>query len=446
MFLKAFYGSLFVLISMPFFSAFSGFRDGIEMFERGEYMVSTHHFRPFSGDIKAKCYIAAMDEEHPVQKDVIKFITSPEGEESLESGFRDAFMGRLYLTDRIWAADSEERGLSLLKRAAEYNNSYAHYLMGLYHMGVIGNATRDLETAKRCFQQSVELSGHQRSRSYIKNIEDALNNTSFKQPDALPLDNDCVDCPGQTSKIDYQEIEKERLRWRGYIQLYNKVSCENEDATRELIERERAGNIYARAILLISLNAQLIDNEKFRPHDARSARDLYMELRACVIPEANRGNVFFQYIYGVGCEFFEDPINEEEAEKWYNEAAERGHSLAKLSLGRLHYFREPRIPYDDALAIKYFRQAAEEGVLAAKYYMGRMYMEGRGMHHQDIESAKNWFRSAADKGYAPATKAYGELLSSTPLSIPALQTQTERKHPGKKDRGYFGFLGLFNPL
>lgn len=68
------------------------------------------------------------------------------------------------------------------------------------------------------------------------------------------------------------------------------------------------------------------------------------------------------------------------AEKWYQEAAKRGHQEAYLRLGMLHYRRTPGLASgsgNDADAAKYLGMAREQGNAEAAYRLGLMYREGR---------------------------------------------------------------------
>ena len=86
-----------------------------------------------------------------------------------------------------------------------------------------------------------------------------------------------------------------------------------------------------------------------------------------------------------------------EAAGLYRKAADLGHPLAQLRLGRL-YMDGRGVMRDDAEAVKLFRKSAELGNSAGEYYLGWMYLTGRG-GIKNYQEALKLFRRSAEQEY-----------------------------------------------
>jgi TPR repeat protein len=82
--------------------------------------------------------------------------------------------------------------------------------------------------------------------------------------------------------------------------------------------------------------------------------------------------------------------------RWLTEAAEQGHALAQLQLGRM-YEDGRGVIQDYAAAFEWFRQAAEQGEAEAMLRLGTMYEAGRGVP-KDLVAAYVWLNLAAARG------------------------------------------------
>ncbi|MDR2875907.1 MAG: sel1 repeat family protein [Methylobacillus sp.] len=126
--------------------------------------------------------------------------------------------------------------------------------------------------------------------------------------------------------------------------------------------------------------------------------------------KAGRGDVRAQFRLGV---IYELDGRGDEAEKWYQKAAEQGHPDAQYNLARRLW-----MSFDDTgkeRAAKWFaeaaagyRKAAEQGNARAQYYLGDMYSSAEGVA-QDPAQAAFWFRKSADKENADAQVMIGEI-------------------------------------
>ncbi len=89
-----------------------------------------------------------------------------------------------------------------------------------------------------------------------------------------------------------------------------------------------------------------------------------------------------------------------QAFRYYLKAAEQGFSPAQFNVGNM-YANGAGVAQDYFEAVLWFRQAADRGVVEAQYNLGLAYEAGRGVA-QDDEEAQRWYRLAADQGYQRA--------------------------------------------
>ena len=72
------------------------------------------------------------------------------------------------------------------------------------------------------------------------------------------------------------------------------------------------------------------------------------------------------YRYGWGV-----PEDDEEAVKWYREAAEQGHADAQCNLGDMYCYGLG-VPEDCEEAAKWYQKAARQGITAAQKALAKM--------------------------------------------------------------------------
>ncbi len=96
-------------------------------------------------------------------------------------------------------------------------------------------------------------------------------------------------------------------------------------------------------------------------------------------------------------------MNDEEAYKWFAQAAVQGHRQAQHDLA-VHYELNDKVE-----ALKWWRMAADQGSAEAQRHMGRYYDHGVGGVEQNDGEAEKWYTLAAEQGDAPAKQYLADL-------------------------------------
>ena len=110
---------------------------------------------------------------------------------------------------------------------------------------------------------------------------------------------------------------------------------------------------------------------------------------------ANAGNARAQLV--VGLKYLEStPVNEKEAAKWLQRAADAGEPVAQYRLGTL-YERGRGVPTDAAKAMRWYQAAANQGNRKAMHNLAVAFAEGTGVQ-KDFAEASRWFLRAANLG------------------------------------------------
>lgn len=116
---------------------------------------------------------------------------------------------------------------------------------------------------------------------------------------------------------------------------------------------------------------------------------------AMICELAEDGNVHAQYglgwIYSVGDQGI--PQDDALAVKWYQIAAEAGHSWAQGNLANC-YINGRGVEQSDELAYGWYLKAAQQESPLAQRMLGNMYLEGRYVE-QSKETAIEWWKKAA---------------------------------------------------
>jgi len=90
------------------------------------------------------------------------------------------------------------------------------------------------------------------------------------------------------------------------------------------------------------------------------------------------------------------------AEKWFKEAAEKGHDGAQASLATIYY--EGLLGEKDFnKAFDWYMKSARQGNSGAQNYLGVMYMAGQGIEQNNV-IAYAWAKLAAEQGRESAKK------------------------------------------
>src|SRR5262249_25607206 len=96
-----------------------------------------------------------------------------------------------------------------------------------------------------------------------------------------------------------------------------------------------------------------------------------------------------------------------QAIRFFEFAAERGHTQSQDILGRIHFDRETEM--DDIVARRWSELAAEHGVPEAMTRLGLLYQHGRGVP-PDPKRAAGYFRAAANLGEPVAQLMLGIIM------------------------------------
>jgi localization factor PodJL len=109
---------------------------------------------------------------------------------------------------------------------------------------------------------------------------------------------------------------------------------------------------------------------------------------------ANGGNAKAETI--VGLKYLSAPVNEAEAAKWLERAAESGEPVAQYRLGALYQYGKG-VGVDPAKATHWFQAAAMQGNVKAMHNLAVALAEGTGIKKNPAEAAR-WFSKAASMG------------------------------------------------
>jgi len=100
-------------------------------------------------------------------------------------------------------------------------------------------------------------------------------------------------------------------------------------------------------------------------------------------------------------------LNQQEAFKWFQKAAEKNYARAQYKLGYL-YHRGEGVRQNDSLAFKWAYKSAQQSYKPAMYYVGKLYAEGDGVN-KDINKALEWHKKSYAEGYNPAKREIARL-------------------------------------
>ena len=131
---------------------------------------------------------------------------------------------------------------------------------------------------------------------------------------------------------------------------------------------------------------------------------------------AKGGNEYAQYIiadklyYGKDC-----LVNREEAIKWYELAAEKGHEDARKKLKNLSIevqdYSEANQDKNTSNELTNLRKIAEQGDVVAQNDLGNCLYYGRGCD-KNLYEAVEWYRRAAEQGYDKAQNNLAQCLEN----------------------------------
>lgn len=126
-----------------------------------------------------------------------------------------------------------------------------------------------------------------------------------------------------------------------------------------------------------------------------------------LLPFAKKGNLEAQYQLASNYEarfFFNNAF------KWYEKAAEKGHADSQLSLGYLYYFGRGA-DVDQKMAFRWFTKAAQKNDTYAQSWLGVLLRDGEGTPI-NLKQAFQWFAKAAGQGDAFAQYEMANMYAS----------------------------------
>ena len=123
-----------------------------------------------------------------------------------------------------------------------------------------------------------------------------------------------------------------------------------------------------------------------------------------VLPDDEQAELWFQRAAEAGYDFSQYALGKllqsqkrmEEAVSWYEKAAAQGNSWAAYRLGKL-YLEGEAVPKDVAGAAEYLTVSAEQGNQYAQYALGKLYLTGQDVK-QNRETAWAYFYKSAEQG------------------------------------------------
>ncbi|MDT4844763.1 Sel1 repeat protein [compost metagenome] len=98
-----------------------------------------------------------------------------------------------------------------------------------------------------------------------------------------------------------------------------------------------------------------------------------------------------------------------QAEYWWKQAADKGHSQSAFSLAFLYTGRTDPAFADQRAMFKYLNQASAAGNAMAQHVLGGMYAQGAEGLKRDPYQARALFQSACDRQFAPSCEALKKL-------------------------------------
>ncbi|MNE26348.1 Sel1 repeat protein [compost metagenome] len=125
--------------------------------------------------------------------------------------------------------------------------------------------------------------------------------------------------------------------------------------------------------------------------------------------QANRGDLDSQFQLGSSY-FVGQPAKDlKQAEYWWQQAADKGHALAAVSLAYLYTGPDnPQFPNPQRM-LKYLNQSAASGNPLAQHILGNLYLRGEQGVPRDANQARRLFQSACKQNYEASCTALSTL-------------------------------------
>lgn len=137
-------------------------------------------------------------------------------------------------------------------------------------------------------------------------------------------------------------------------------------------------------------------------------------------------------IYNTGVDFYKNG-EYKEAVKHFEVAANLGHSLAQVNLGRCYKHGEG-VYQNDQLAFKWILEASKQDNPTAWVHLGACYADGVFVG-KDYKKAVSWFRKAAESGHEVG-QAFLAMCYENGLGVERNLSQAEYWNKKARENGY----------
>jgi hypothetical protein len=125
--------------------------------------------------------------------------------------------------------------------------------------------------------------------------------------------------------------------------------------------------------------------------------------------QANRGDLDSQFQLGSSY-FVGKPAKDlKQAEYWWQQAADKGHAMAAVSLAYLYTGRDNPDFANPQRMLKYLNQSAAGGNPMAQHILGNLYLRGEQGVPLDANQARRLFQSACQQNYEVSCTALSRL-------------------------------------
>lgn len=121
--------------------------------------------------------------------------------------------------------------------------------------------------------------------------------------------------------------------------------------------------------------------------------------------QAQRGDLESQFQLGSSYFVGQPEKNLKQAEYWWKQAADKGHSMAAVSLAYLYTGRDAPEFANQRDMLRYLNQSAAAGNPMAQHILGNLYRRGEGGVPRDPDQAQRLYQSACKQNYEPSCSA-----------------------------------------
>ncbi|GIZ13441.1 tetratricopeptide repeat protein [Pseudomonas sp. NCCP-436] len=125
--------------------------------------------------------------------------------------------------------------------------------------------------------------------------------------------------------------------------------------------------------------------------------------------QARRGDLESQF--QLGSQYFVGQPQRDlhQAEYWWKQAADKGHSMAAVSLAYLYTGRDAPELANQRDMLRYLNQSAAAGNAMAQHILGNLYRRGEGGVPRDPDQARRLYQSACLQDYEPSCTTLKQL-------------------------------------